>query len=107
MLRINKQKVLPEYAYYYWEFLYLLGRAARYEKQPTNIKNFKLMDFLKSEMIRYPENKKDQEKIIEILKSLNEEITLVTEVSRLLDGIRFSLSRDLLEGILSAGGTKH
>ncbi len=99
LLRVDSEKVLPLYVYYYWDFLYLLGRTARYEKQPTNIKNFKLQDFLQSETILYPISKDEQARIANVLRGMNEEITLANELSKILDGIKLTLSRELLEGL--------
>ena len=54
LLRVDDKVIRPKYFYYQWVHLYDLGRTAIYEKQPTNIKNFKLDDFLKSEYISFP-----------------------------------------------------
>ena len=98
LMRFDSEKVLPKYVYYYWEYLYLMGRTARYEKQPTNIKNFKLDDFLTSEKINYPKSKKEQEKICQILNVVIEEQLVIKDLSNELMSMQFTLFRDLLNG---------
>jgi type I restriction enzyme M protein len=98
LLRFDSSKVLPKYVYYYWEYLYLIGRTARYEKQPTNIKNFKLDDFLHSETISYPKSKAAQEVICKILDVVIDEQLIIKDLSNELISMQFTLFRDLLNG---------
>jgi type I restriction enzyme M protein len=98
LMRFDSDKILPKYVYYYWEYLYLIGRTARYEKQPTNIKNFKLDDFLTSEMINYPKSKEQQEEICKILDVVIQEQLIIKDLSNELISMQFTLFRDLLNG---------
>lgn len=98
LLRFDSEKIIPKYVYYFWEYLYLIGRTARYEKQPTNIKNFKLDDFLNSETINYPKSKEEQGAICRILDVVIQEQLIIKELSNELISMQFTLFRDLLNG---------
>lgn len=87
LLRIDTGTVLPRYAYYAWRRLYDAGRTARYEKQPTNIKNFKYADFLAHEHISYPVNLDEQERIVGALDVLDSEIRCHEEHGLHLRGV--------------------
>ncbi len=98
LFRFESGIVEPKYAYYFWVYLYDLGRTARYEKQPTNIKNFKFNDFIKNESIIFPADINEQKKIISALDSINDEINQVlTHISH-LQGLRHSAMTELLRG---------
>lgn len=106
LLRIDEKKVLPKYFYYYWTMLYDLGRTARYEKQPTSIKNFKLDDFLTHEQIVYPKSKGEQAKIIAALDAVHDELNETERARNMLLAVRHSALKELLGGakrVSSAG----
>lgn len=98
LMRFDTEKILPKYVYYFWDYLYLIGRTARYEKQPTNIKNFKLDDFLNTEKITYPKTLSEQEKICKILDNIIEEQLVIRDLTNELISMQFTLFRDLLNG---------
>ncbi|MBS1663816.1 MAG: SAM-dependent DNA methyltransferase [Bacteroidetes bacterium] len=98
LLRFDGSVVLPKYVYYYWEYLYLIGRIARYEKQPTSIKNFKLDDFLASERICYPRSREKQWEICRVLDGVIGEQLAIKGLANELIAMQFTLFRDLLNG---------
>lgn len=53
-LHLDRDRVDPEFAAYFWTHLYREGRTRTYEKRTTGIRNFKLADFLKNEAIILP-----------------------------------------------------
>lgn len=106
LLRVKPQTVLPKYCFYYWNLLYDLGRTARYEKQPTNIKNFKLEDFLRHEVIAYPLEQAAQEEIIEALDALHEEISTTEALRSRLLAVRHAALKELLMGSRLAGSER-
>jgi type I restriction enzyme M protein len=95
-LRIKSKYVLPKYVYYYWTLLYDLGRTARYEKQPTNIKNFKLDDFLAHELIAFPVSIKEQQLIVGILDAIHAEIEATDRLRASLLSTRHASLKELL-----------
>ena len=98
LLRIDRSKVLPKYAFYAWKHLYNLGRTARYEKQPTNIKNFKYRDFLAHEHVVYPLDLNEQARIVEALDALTEEIRLYEHHLLVLESLRHASMTEFLSG---------
>jgi type I restriction enzyme M protein len=99
LLRLDRSKVMPKYFYYFWTMLYDLGRTARYEKQPTNIKNFKLDDFLDHEFIAYPEDMIEQEEIVIALDAIHSEIASLDAARQLLLAVRHSALKELLGAV--------
>lgn len=96
LLRPNAELVDPGYLFHYWDLLYELGRTAKYEKQPTSIKNFKLKDFLASEVIRFPRSIELQRHMSSILSVVSEEIRNADVMRRDLGGLKLSLALQLL-----------
>jgi type I restriction enzyme M protein len=96
LLRIERSIVLPKYAFYAWKRLYELGRTARYEKQPTNIKNFKYKDFLAHEHVVYPVNLDEQARIAEALDVLYEEIRSYEKHLLILESLWHAAMTDFL-----------
>src|SRR2546421_6032722 len=79
--------------------LYDLGRTARYEKQPTNIKNFKLEDFLKHEFIVYPRQPAEQAAIVDALDAVHNELRSVEGARNMLLAVRHSALKELLGAV--------
>jgi len=98
LLRVDIATVRPKYFFYQWVHLYDLGRTARYEKQPTNIKNFKLEDFLSSETIAYPEDLEAQDRIVAALDAIHEELGAIENDRNSVLAVRHSALRELLSG---------
>lgn len=95
LLRVDQEKMVPKYFFYYWSMLYELGRTARYEKQPTNIKNFKLDDFLAHEEISFPVDKKEQEAIIEALDAVHDDLKSLDAARNMLLSVRHAAFKAL------------
>jgi type I restriction enzyme M protein len=98
LLRVDSNRILPKYFFYHWSLVYDLGRTARYEKQPTNIKNFKLEDFLKSEWIVFPQDLTEQERIVTALDAVHAELRAVEEARNQVLSVRHAALRELLDG---------
>jgi hypothetical protein len=98
LLRPRAAIVLPKYFFYCWQMLYDLGRTARYEKQPTNIKNFKLDDFLAHETLAFPVDLKAQEAIVTALDSIHLEVATLERMLNHLLSIRHAAFKELLTG---------
>ncbi len=97
-LRVRESIVRPKYFYYQWVHLYDLGRTARYEKQPTNIKNFKLADFLASEFATFPTALDQQDEIIAALDAVHAELDALEDARLQTLSVRHSSLRELLSG---------
>ena len=97
-LRVDKDIVIPKYAYYAWKHLYELGKTARYEKQPTNIRNFKYKDFLAHESIMYPKSKTRQREIVNTLDLIVEEGNEINNFQLSLKSLRYAAMSKLLYG---------
>ena len=96
LLRPRDKMICPKYLYYTWAMLYDLGRTARYEKQPTNIKNFKLDDFLQHEIIIYPEDMEQQLAIVAALDAVHEELDALAHLERLVESLRRATMHEFL-----------
>lgn len=99
LLRVDSSKVMPKYFFYYWTMLYDLGRTARYEKQPTSIKNFKLDDFLSHEHIVYPRDKAEQAEIVSALDAVHDELDEWENARNMLLAVRHSALKELLGAV--------
>jgi type I restriction enzyme M protein len=104
LLRVDDKVILPKLFFYNWVHLYDLGRTARYEKQPTNIKNFKLEDFLKSETIAYPRDLEMQAQIVEALDVVHAELSALDDHRNQLLSVRHASLGELLAGDRRVGG---
>lgn len=98
LLRVNSSMIVPALFAYHWIHLYDLGRTARYEKQPTNIKNFKYRDFLRHEVIAFPRDLDRQAEIVNALDVLHLEIERAEELQHALLGLRHASLKELLGG---------
>jgi len=98
LLRVKSDVIVPKYFFYYWAMLYDLGRTARYEKQPTNIKNFKLEDFLSHETIIYPNDLTEQNLIVEALDELHGELAATETLRTSLLAVRHAALKEILTG---------
>ncbi len=98
LLRVSAAKILPRYFFYAWSLLYDLGRTARYEKQPTNIKNFKIDDFLKHEMIVFPVDLGVQAEIVAALEAVHAELDALDAARHQMLAVRHAALKELLSG---------
>lgn len=72
---IIPKNINPEYLYYYWKDLYNKGILFSYENGTTGIKNLDLNSFINEQDIWVPDPN-TQQKIVQILKSLDDKIEL-------------------------------
>jgi type I restriction enzyme M protein len=97
LLRPDQTKFEPLFVYHYWKMLYALHRTEIYEKQPTNIKNFKYKDFLASEQI--PVLDRDtQSSLAEVLDLTERELLASNRAHAALDDLFRVAGYDLLVG---------
>jgi type I restriction enzyme S subunit len=66
---LNTEIVEPKFFFRYWQFLYFKGITKNYEDRTTNIRNFKLKEFLENEEILLPPIP-IQQKIVKILDTI-------------------------------------
>jgi type I restriction enzyme S subunit len=78
-LKLITEEVEPKYFFRYWQFLYLKGRTKDYEERTTNIRNFKLKDFLENEEIPLPPLP-IQQKIVKILDTIQETVEIQEKI---------------------------
>lgn len=92
LVRLDRTRVLPLYAYYHLREMYLSGRAGRYENQSTGISNFQFKYFLEEERIRLPDLA-EQRRIAGVLRSLDEKIESNRRLAKTLEEIAAALFR--------------
>lgn len=81
---IIPQNINPEYLYYYWKDLYNKGVLFPYENGTTGIKNLDLNRFIDEQDIWNPDPD-TQQKIVQILKSLDDKIELNRQINANLE----------------------
>jgi len=96
-IKVNNYKCLPFFYYLYWKYLYELGKTLIYEKRTTGIRNFKYKEFLENEYIPLPPLP-EQQKIAEILSSVDEKIQKEEERKRALENLFKSMLHNLMTG---------
>ena len=99
LIRVNEDIAHSEYAYRYWQYLYSSGRTRIYEKQTTNIRNFKYNDFLESEVISLP-SLPEQRKIAKVLSTIQRAIEQQDKIIEATRKVKNSLMHKLFtEGL--------
>jgi type I restriction enzyme S subunit len=66
---LKTEIIEPKFFFRYWQFLYFKGITKNYEERTTNIRNFKLKEFLENEEIPLPPLP-IQQKIVKILDTI-------------------------------------
>lgn len=90
LVRVDVKKVLPRFAYYWLQDMYLSGRAGLYENQSTGISNFQFERFLDAEALKLP-SLEEQRAIAETLGSLDDRIANLRRVNVTLQAIAAAL----------------
>jgi len=96
-LRIKSQNAHPKFVFGYWTFLYHRGRTKKYEKQTTNIRNFKYQDFLYDEFIPLPPLE-EQKQIARILSTVDRKIEIEQRKKELLKELFKTMLHKLMSG---------
>lgn len=89
---IIPKNINPEYLYYYWKDLYNKGILFSYENGTTGIKNLDLNSFINEQDIWVPDPN-TQQKIVQILKSLDDKIELNRRINANLEAQAQALFR--------------
>lgn len=89
---IIPKNINPEYLYYYWKDLYNKGILFSYENGTTGIKNLDLNSFINEQDIWVPDPH-TQQKIVQILKSLDNKIELNRRINANLEAQAQALFR--------------
>ena len=98
VLRIDRSKAEPRFVYHYWRLLYRLGRTQPYERQPTQIRNFKHANFLAHELI--PDLEPDeQRRLAAVLDALEAEELLLARRTEALENLQDEALIDVLCGL--------
>lgn len=90
LVRVDAQKVLPRFAYYWLQDMYSSGRAGLYENQSTGISNFQFERFLDAETIALPPHE-EQRVIAETLGAFDDRIDNLRQTNASLEAIAQAL----------------
>lgn len=92
LLRVDRNKIDPQYAYYALQDMYASDRAAQYEQQSTGISNFQFEYFLDAEHVRLP-GKHAQRAIAAVLGALDDKIEQNRRTARVLERLARAIFR--------------
>ena len=92
LVRVDRERVDPQYAYYCLQDMYVSGRAGLYEQQSTGISNFQFGYFLDSEVIPLPPLD-EQRAIAHVLGTLDDKIELNRRMNETLEAMARALFR--------------
>ena len=90
LVRVDRSKVVPRFAYYWLQDMYQSGRAAAYENQSTGISNFQFERFLDAEAIVLPDLS-IQQHVVETLVSIDDRIDNLRQTNATLEAIAQAL----------------
>ena len=93
LVRFDEDRMVPKYAYYALQNMYLTGRAALYEQQSTGISNFQFEYFLDEEILRVPPLP-EQRTIAQILGTLDDKIELNRQLNETLEELAKAIFKD-------------
>jgi len=93
---LNTKIVEPKFFFRYWQFLYFKGITRNYEKRTTNIRNFKLKEFLEDEIIPLPPLTL-QQKIVKILDTIQEVVQIEEKTIEKTKELKKSLMAELFK----------
>jgi type I restriction enzyme, S subunit len=93
---LNTEIVEPKFFFRYWQFLYFKGITKNYEDRTTNIRNFKLKEFLENEEIPLPPLL-IQQKIVKILDTIQEAIDIQEKIIEKTKELKKSLMAELFK----------
>jgi type I restriction enzyme S subunit len=93
---LKTEIVEPKFFFRYWQFLYFKGITKNYEDRTTNIRNFKLKEFLENEEIPLPPLP-IQQKIVKILDTIQEAIDIQEKIIEKAKELKKSLMAELFK----------
>lgn len=102
LIRVDENKILPEYIYMHLLNIYNNGEIEKYQTQSTGIINFKFTFFLEHERILIPE-KFIQEEFKKIIRPIFDEISLLGNKNEMLKQTRDLLLPRLISGEINIG----
>lgn len=98
LLRLDRSKAEPRFIYHFWRLLYRLGRTQPYERQPTQIRNFKHGNFLDGELV--PELPlAEQRQLAAVLDAVETEEYVLARRQAALEALQESALFDVLCGL--------
>jgi len=83
-IRVNTEIIDPRFFNLYWNLIYKEGLTARYENQPSGIKNFQLEELISNEVIHIPP-KDIQKFLLDTVLPFSELVDLFSSTSNLLN----------------------
>lgn len=83
-MRPNVEMILPDYLYWYLQYLYTIGEMARNQVQHTGVARFQFTQFSNNTYIPVPEFPY-QRKVVSILNALDEKIELNNRINKTLE----------------------
>jgi type I restriction enzyme S subunit len=90
LVRVDARRVLPKFAYYWLQEMYVSGRAFAYENQSTGISNFQFERFLDAERLALP-SMSMQEEIAAALSPIEARQRLLRQSNASLEAIAQAL----------------
>ena len=95
LIRFKKKLIDPQFAFYYFEFLYLRHLISIYEVQSTGLSNFQFEDFINQEKIKYPKNIEDQKKMISEINKIDKHFFSLNDFANKKQNLRNALIQKL------------
>jgi len=93
---LNTKIVEPKFFFRYWQLLYFKGITKNYEDRTTNIRNFKLKEFLENKEIPIPPLP-IQQKIVKILDMIQEAVEIQEKIIEKTKELKKSLMAELFK----------
>jgi type I restriction enzyme S subunit len=93
---LNTGIIEPKFFFRYWQFLYFKGITKNYEDRTTNIRNFKLKEFLENEEIPIPPLP-IQQKIVKILDTIQGAVEIQEKIIEKTKELKKSLMAELFK----------
>lgn len=90
LVRVDDKRILPQFAYYWLQDMYVSGRAFGYEAQSTGISNFQFERFLDAERLTLP-SIAEQQDVVDVLSAIEGRQRLLRRTNATLDSIAQSL----------------
>lgn len=93
-LKVDREKIDPQWFYWVWKILYKRGLTTRFENQPSGIKNFQIDEFLKNVEIPIPSTA-HQKKLVNLLRSVESARSASSALSYYLENLIGGISEHI------------